>query len=209
MIDWISSWAGGIVVAVIIGTIIEMILPEGNSKKYIKVVIGVYVLFTIVSPVITKFMGKSIAVSNILNLDEYVEEAEKSAEIQNTIHDSNENNILNIYADEIKNDIVAKIKLKGYEVDNIEVDIANDKSYSILSINVDVSEIDVDKETNNGQTRDRINETNNEEENDTTNKVDSSNTIQSEVEAVENVNEIEINIGKSERNDIDRGSERQ
>lgn len=209
MIDWISSWAGGIVVAVIIGTIIEMILPEGNSKKYIKVVIGVYVLFTIVSPVITKFTGKSIAVSNILNLDEYVEEAEKSAEIQNTIHDSNENNILSIYTDEIKNDIVAKIKSKGYEVDNIEVDIANDKSYSILSINVDVSEIDVDKETNNGQTRDRINETNNEEENDTTNKVDSSNTIQSEVEAVENVNEIEINIGKSERNDIDRGSERQ
>ena len=37
--DWISDWAGGIIIAVIIGTVIEMILPEGNSKKYIKMVI--------------------------------------------------------------------------------------------------------------------------------------------------------------------------
>lgn len=37
--EWFSSWAQGIVVAVIIGTIIEMILPEGSSKKYIKVVV--------------------------------------------------------------------------------------------------------------------------------------------------------------------------
>ena len=76
MIEWISNWAGGIVVAVIIGTVIEMILPSGNSKKYIKVVIGIYVLFTIVSPVITKFTGETIEVSDILDLDKYVEEAD-------------------------------------------------------------------------------------------------------------------------------------
>ena len=31
--EWISNWAGGIIVAVIIGTVIEMVLPEGNCKK--------------------------------------------------------------------------------------------------------------------------------------------------------------------------------
>ena len=36
MVEWISNWAESIIVAVIIATIIEMILPEGNSKKYIK-----------------------------------------------------------------------------------------------------------------------------------------------------------------------------
>ena len=39
MINWISNWAQGIIVAVIIGTIIEMVLPEGNCKKYVKVLI--------------------------------------------------------------------------------------------------------------------------------------------------------------------------
>ena len=36
MIDYISSWAGQIITSVIIVTILEMILPNGNSKKYIK-----------------------------------------------------------------------------------------------------------------------------------------------------------------------------
>ena len=35
MIDWISTWAQSIIIAVIIATIIEMILPSGSSKKYI------------------------------------------------------------------------------------------------------------------------------------------------------------------------------
>lgn len=54
--NWISNWIQGIIIAVIIGTIIEMLLPEGNCKKYVKVVIGVYILFSIVSPVITKVL---------------------------------------------------------------------------------------------------------------------------------------------------------
>lgn len=54
VISFISSWAEQIIVAVIIATIIEMILPNGNNKKYIKVVIGIYVLFTILSPILEK-----------------------------------------------------------------------------------------------------------------------------------------------------------
>ena len=71
--EWVSSWIQGIIIAVIISTIIEMILPEGNSKKYIKVVIGVYILFSIVSPVINKVTGTSFQVSDIFNIDEYIE----------------------------------------------------------------------------------------------------------------------------------------
>ncbi len=53
MISSISSWAEQIIIAVIIATILEMILPKGNSKKYIKTVIGIYILYTIISPIIT------------------------------------------------------------------------------------------------------------------------------------------------------------
>ena len=60
MIEWISRWAEQIVVAVIIATVIEMILPNGNNKKYVKVVIGIYILFTIISPIITKISGKNL-----------------------------------------------------------------------------------------------------------------------------------------------------
>ena len=34
----IKSWSENIIIVVIISIIIEMILPDGNSKKYVKVV---------------------------------------------------------------------------------------------------------------------------------------------------------------------------
>ena len=98
MVEWISNWAESIIVAVIIATIIEMILPEGNSKKYIKVVIGVYVLFTIITPVINKFTGEDVQVSDILDLDTYIEEAEASVKMQNTIQDNNQSSIMGMYS---------------------------------------------------------------------------------------------------------------
>lgn len=175
MIEWISNWTGGIVVAVIIGTVIEMILPSGNSKKYIKVVIGIYVLFTIISPVITKLTGETIDVSDILDLDKYVEEAEDVV-MQNTIQSNNQ--IMQVYSSGIKDDMKAKIEAKGYMVNSIDIGIANDESYSITDIT-----IDVEKETEN-------------EEN--TGEADTN-----KVEPIESVNKVEISItGDSTKADM-------
>lgn len=180
-IEWISDWAGGIIVAVVIGAVIEMILPEGNSKKYIKVVIGVYVLFTIVSPVITKFTGKTVQVSDILDLDKYIEETEEAMKVQNTIQDSNQSSILEMYSSGIKDDMKAKIEAKGYKVNDIAIEVANDESYSITSIIVEVEEIDSESEE----------ETNTQaEENNTSNKV----------EQIESVNKVEVSITEKNAN---------
>ena len=173
IINWISNWASGIIIAVVIGTIIEMLLPEGNSKKYIKVVIGVYVLFTIVSPVITKFTGKEIEVSNVLDLSQYVEEAEESNKVQNTIKSDNENNIKSIYLDGIKNDMREKIKSKGYNVTSIDVDISNNDDYKILGVSLEIMKLEDDNTT-----KDNIK--------------------QNEIETIETVNKVEINIGGEE-----------
>ncbi len=54
MASFLSSWAQQIIFAVIIGIIIQMLLPEGKNKKYVKMCIGIYVLFTIISPVVGK-----------------------------------------------------------------------------------------------------------------------------------------------------------
>ena len=123
----------------------------------------------------------------MLSLDEYIEESERSTEIQNVIQNSNANSILSIYSEEIRKDMVAKIKSKGYDVNNIEVEIADDESYSILSINVDVSNLNKERKENNVE---GYVDTNKQEDN----------TMQSTVEPVENVNKIEINIEKEEKN---------
>ncbi len=77
MIEFLSSWAQGIIVAVIIATLIEMILPNSSSKKYVKVVIGMYILFTIVSPIIKKLGGKDINL-NTINIEKYEQQISKA-----------------------------------------------------------------------------------------------------------------------------------
>ena len=42
MINFLSSWAEQIIIAVIAASIIEMILPENKNKKYVKMIIGIY-----------------------------------------------------------------------------------------------------------------------------------------------------------------------
>ena len=65
MISFMSSWAEQIVLAVIVATIIEMILPQNKNKKYIQMVIGIYVLFNIISPIIENKEEFSIEKYNI------------------------------------------------------------------------------------------------------------------------------------------------
>ena len=134
--EWVSSWIQGIIIAVIISTIIEMILPVGTSKKYIKVVIGIYILFTIVSPVINKLTGSNFRVSNIFDLDEYIETSKNNSNMQNQLSNQSENQIKEVYLSGIKTDIQKKVENKGYIVDNIDIEVENDKQYSIKSLNL-------------------------------------------------------------------------
>lgn len=147
--EWISNWIQGIIIAVIIGTIIEMILPEGSCKKYIKVVIGVYILFSIISPVITKVTGNEFRVSDIFDLDEYIEESSQSK--QTNAKSNQQNQIKQIYITNLKGDIKQKIKQQGYEVTNIELEVENNSEYTLKSITVQIykSEEKVEDNTTN------------------------------------------------------------
>lgn len=161
-----------------------MILPEGNSKKYIKVVIGVYVLFTIVSPVITKVSGKEIKVSDILDLNEYIEEMQETSKMQNYIEIENEGNIMNIYVNGIKEDMKAKIEAKGYIVNNVEIGISDYETYSIQEVILDVE----NKEVSNIQSSNEKKSTDNSNIQTDPNK-DTIN--ENEIERIEKVDEID------------------
>lgn len=135
MISWISSWAQGIIISVIIGSIIEMILPESSSKKYIKIVIGVFILFTIVVPVINKFTGNSEKLASIIDFDKYSDSKEV---VSTNLEKSNNFNIRQMYETNLKVDIKSKIKSKGFEVQDIDLKISDDEEYRIESIDITI-----------------------------------------------------------------------
>lgn len=135
--NWISGWIQGIIIAVIIGTIIEMLLPDGNCKKYVKVVIGVYILFSIVSPVITKVTGNEFRVSDIYDINTYIEASAKNS--QENIENSQQNQIKQVYITNLKNDMKQKIQEKGYSVKSLTLEISNDEQYTLKKIFAQVS----------------------------------------------------------------------
>lgn len=158
MINDITKWASGIIIAVIIATIIEMILPEGSSKKYIKVVIGVYILFTIISPVVSKFTGKTVAVSDIIDLNQYISDFKEKEKIKNSLQEDSSANIRDIYIGNLKSDIQNKLKIKGYNTTKIELDVGYDDNYTLNKISLTVAKIK-EKENSENKEENNINST--------------------------------------------------
>lgn len=131
---FISIWAQGIIVAVIIATIIEMILPNNNNSKYIKVVIGVFVLFTIISPIVNKFSNKT---SNKIDWDSYSKIPSNST-VATSASLNNEYTIRKMYEENLKVDIKTKITQKGYTVGNINLEILNNEEYTLNKIDIKI-----------------------------------------------------------------------
>ena len=123
MINKVSSWAQGIIIAVIIGTVIQMILPESKNKKYIQTIIGIYILFCIINPVI----GSSINIDKY-NLNQYM----NINEIKENNNESYDENVKRIFEGKVKTSIKQEINSLGYDSDSIV--IVCDEKYNINSI---------------------------------------------------------------------------
>lgn len=144
MLEWFRSWATGIVIAVIIATIIEMILPNSTSKKYIKIIIGIFIVYTIISPVIGNFKGEDL--NNYIKVENYIQ-SNSNALKTNEVSDNAQSSIKKIYAQNLQNDLKTKLKEKGYISNNINISISNDDKYNIERIDIKVDE----KVTNSNQ----------------------------------------------------------
>ena len=144
MLEWFRSWATGIVIAVIIATIIEMILPNSTSKKYIKIIIGIFIVYTIISPVIGSFKGEDL--NNYIKVENYIQ-SNSNALKTNEVSDNAQSSIKKIYAQNLQNDLKIKLKEKGYISNNINISISNDDKYNIERIDIKVDE----KVTNSNQ----------------------------------------------------------
>ena len=136
MIEWLKTWASQIIVAIIIAVIFELIIPNGKNKKYIKMVINLYVLFVLINPIISKFTDL-----DSLDLSKYDYEKYLS---QNTIVETSsstksEENIKDTFEKSIKEDIQRKLSEQGYNVKNISINIDNNSYEKINWIKISVT----------------------------------------------------------------------
>ena len=137
MLDFLVSWAEQLIITLIIIVIIEMILPTDSSyRKYIKVILGIFLIYTIISPIISNklnnFEFKTITlgtevnnVSNTINYDKQIEETYKIKLQENT------NELL---------------KQNGYELTKFYADLDyTDGQMQILKMDIKIKKINSDK----------------------------------------------------------------
>lgn len=139
MINFLSSWAEQVILAVIIATILELILPNSKNKKYVQMVIGVYVLFNIISPIIK---NKEKLVFSEIDFDKYIT---TSTKVEQSSMDAR---LEKIYLDELENNIKSKFKNAGIEIIKCTIDAELDttkKNAGIHSIDVKVKNVDDEK----------------------------------------------------------------
>ena len=155
LVKIINSWAQGIISAVIITTIIEIILPEGNNKKYIKVILGIYILFSVIYPVINSISDKSI------NLDTVIKSTSKQMEKyeKNSVAIETNSYIENTYKNNLTKNITDNLEEKGYKLINLNLYIETQNEEKYGQINNIVLEIEKQNKKENAQDN-KINEVN-------------------------------------------------
>ena len=143
MIEFLSSWVKTFGLAIVIITILEMLLPNNKIKKYIRMVMGIYIIFTMISPFISN--KEIFSFDENIDFDEYVSKQTSS----NLDQTSMDKRLGDLYQKELEKDITTKLNEKGYEVKSCKVKISisdeeKDTKINKIKLNVNKSETDIE-----------------------------------------------------------------
>lgn len=131
MIAFLKSWCEGIIVAVMVSILMEALLPEGNHKKYVKVVIGIYLIFTILNP----FLGK-LNSNFVMNHDFEMASIETSSQVDMK-------NIQELYKNGMKETLKNRIE-EEFACHIVKLEITYDENYeNIQTIYLKIQESEV------------------------------------------------------------------
>ncbi|MDF2865516.1 MAG: Stage sporulation protein [Clostridia bacterium] len=135
MIESFKNWVSALLCIGIFVSVLELILPKSKMKKYIYVLVGIVTTITIVSPGINLLKRDDIAksvssvIDNIsesvnINSDGSVEDYEKNKE--NMVKDE--------FIASFKKDIESKLTLKGVNVTDIYINLAENYDVQIVRV---------------------------------------------------------------------------
>ena len=115
MIEFLSSWAKSLGLAIIVISILEMILLNNKTKKYVRMVFGLYIMFNIISPFIK---NKDILDVSTYDFNEYSNYITNQSSMNQSSINSR---IEDMYIEELEKDITKKINELGYKVTTCNV----------------------------------------------------------------------------------------
>lgn len=195
MINFLSLWVKNLSLALIVVSILEMLLPNNKTKKYIKMVMGLYILFSIIAPFVNS--------SNVLNFNIEDVYSDYSKEISNTstageVNQASMDDRLNkLYKEQLESDITQKVEEKGYDVRKCKVDAhVSESDTGIESIT-----IEIDGKNDNTENSNNSNKTDATENSNGSSKYskNSGNTLEDKiVKEIQKIQKVEIDVSKGD-----------
>lgn len=179
MIDYFSEWAQNLTLAIVIVSLFEMLLPNNKTKKYIKVVMGLYILFNIISPFVKNDF--SIQLENIVENSK--SQTTSTEAVDQTSMDTR---LRQICKEELEKDIKQKIEGQGYIVESCKVDIKIEEQTDIEKITLKVK---------------KENKTNEEKENNKEEQEKQNDIQQKLVKEVQKIKKVQIGETKKNSNE--------
>ena len=173
--------------ALIVVSILEMLLPNNKTKKYVKMVMGLYILFSIIEPFIENSNELKFNVEDLYN--QY--SVETLAESENVNQKSMDSRLDELYKQKLENDIVQKLDEEGYVVEDCDVKAhisSNDTGIELITIKIKEK-----KDNSNENDENQSNETMNIEE-----KI---------VNEIQKIQKVEINVSKNQDNSSDESTQ--
>lgn len=176
MISFLSNVAETIILTIVICTILELLLPDSKNKKYIKVIMGIYLIFNIISPIINNKEILATNFNNVLNNAQSI----STESIDNK--SSMDEQLEKVYKQKLDEEVEKKINEFGYVVSGLQIEakLLGDNA-GIYSINANVTKMENSKEAN-----------------ENTNSLN-----ENKVKDVEKVDEVKISIGDRIKNKIE------
>ena len=122
MINFFLKNVQSIIIAIILVVIIEMLLPNGANKKYVKIVSGIYLIITILNPFF-----------KIFNKDFDVDFENEFDSIET--YNSNSIDLQNYYINSLKETMKLELVEEGYSIQSIDIILSSDYS-EIIKITI-------------------------------------------------------------------------
>lgn len=140
--DALKEWISTILIAAFIINLIDLVLPSGNLKPYINLVLSFILILIIISPV-TDFFKKDMTIEDSI-LKEYNDFQNKYNQKLMSFNDVDKNKINENYSDFLKQNLNVKLEQYGYKVEDIELE--NNEIKNLI-----IKESKSDKSSNNEQ----------------------------------------------------------
>ncbi|WP_262429895.1 stage III sporulation protein AF [Paratissierella segnis] len=138
--NFIREWLKDIVVLFVIISLVELIIPKGNMKKYVDFIIGIIIVFTVISP-FTKLINFDI------NLDEKIETFSNDITMKEDVVSTQNEQIEEIFKTNLSSEIKKIVKENSYyKVKDIYISTKPDDQNLLLIEYINII-LDTDKQS--------------------------------------------------------------